>query len=256
MSGELSESYEGVVLDHSQHNFFGVFSVKSQDIRYTQHCHNCKYLFGCVGLRNAKYCIFNKQYTKEEYEELLPKIIAHMNEMPFVDKQGLSYKYGEFFPIELSPFGYNETIAMDESPLRREQALTKGYNWQDNIQRTSGKETLAQEEIPDSILDIDDSMLEQILACSSCSRNYKIVNNELIFYRRMNIPVPRQCFYCRHAGRLSWRNPMKICQRNCMCENIQHHNHLGDVCSAEFETTISPNRSEIIYCETCYQSER
>ena len=29
-------------------------------------------------LRNKSYCILNKQYTKEEYEELVPKIIEHM----------------------------------------------------------------------------------------------------------------------------------------------------------------------------------
>lgn len=43
--------------------------------------HNCFYssdIFGCIGLRNKQYCIFNKQYTKEEYEKLVPKIIEHM----------------------------------------------------------------------------------------------------------------------------------------------------------------------------------
>src|SRR3989344_3667578 len=65
-TGGVSESYECAVGDHSQLNLFGLFSVKSQDIKYCQHCHNCKHCFGCVGLRNANYCIFNKQYTKEE----------------------------------------------------------------------------------------------------------------------------------------------------------------------------------------------
>ena len=54
--------------------------------------------FGCVSIRNKKYCILNKQYTKEEYEELLPKIIAHMSEMPFISKQtGTKFAYGDFF---------------------------------------------------------------------------------------------------------------------------------------------------------------
>ena len=39
---------------------------------------NCDNLFGCVGLKNKHYCIFNKQYTKDEYEALVPKIIEHM----------------------------------------------------------------------------------------------------------------------------------------------------------------------------------
>ncbi len=101
MTGETSESYEGVVVDQSQLNLFGIFSVKSQDIKYMQHCHNCKHCFGCVGLRDSNYCIFNKQYTKEEYEKLAPKIIEQMNNMPFIDKIGNKYKYGEFYPIEL-----------------------------------------------------------------------------------------------------------------------------------------------------------
>ena len=134
-SGGLSESYECVVADHSQLNLFGLLSVKSQDIKYCQHCHNCKHCFGCVGLRNANYCIFNKQYTKEEYEELVPKIIEQMNNMPYVDKIGNQYKYGEFYPIELSPFGYNETYAPELELLSQEEALKRGYNWQDNIQK-------------------------------------------------------------------------------------------------------------------------
>ncbi len=39
-------------------------------------CQNC---FGCISLRNASYCILNKQYTKEEYEALVPQIIEHMS---------------------------------------------------------------------------------------------------------------------------------------------------------------------------------
>lgn len=31
-------------------------------------CRNCTNCFGCVGLRNRQYSIFNKQYTKEEYQ--------------------------------------------------------------------------------------------------------------------------------------------------------------------------------------------
>ena len=107
--------------DHSQLNFFGVFPLKSQDVRYTQHCHNCRHCFCCVGLKIASYCIFNKQYTKEEYEKLVPKIIEQMNKMPYVNHIGNSYAYGEFYPIELSPFGYNETLAMEDVALSKKK---------------------------------------------------------------------------------------------------------------------------------------
>jgi len=254
MSGGVSESYECVVGDHSQLNFFALFSVKSQDIRYTQHCHNCKHCFGCAGLRNANYCIFNKQYTKEEYKNLIPKIIKQMNEIPYKDKKGNIYKYGEYFPIELSYFGYNESCAMEQWFLTEKQVKHEGYNWQENIQRTTGKETLLPENIPDNINDINDDILHEVLACTKCKRNYKIVSNELLFYQKMKIPIPRKCFHCRHAARLARTNPFKLWHRNCMCDKLDHSHGKGK-CEVEFETSYAPERPEIVYCEKCYQGE-
>jgi hypothetical protein len=254
LTGGASECYETVVADHSQGAFFCLLSPKNMDVRYAQHCHSSKHLFGSIGIRNASYCIFNKQYTKEEYEELVPKIIEQMNSMPYLDKAGNVYKYGEFFPLELSTFGYNESCAVEERPLSKEEASKKGYNWQENTQKTEGKETLKPEEIPESITDIQDAILQEVLACIECNRNYKIVPNELIFYRKMGIPIPRRCFYCRHAARVKRRNPFKLWRRACMCEKENHKNHEGK-CKVEFETTYSPDRPEAVYCEKCYQSE-
>jgi hypothetical protein len=45
---------------------------------YCDQCFDSKNIFGCIGLRTKEFCILNKQYTKEEYEILLPKIIEHM----------------------------------------------------------------------------------------------------------------------------------------------------------------------------------
>jgi len=253
MTGEVSECYDSVTVDHSQLNFWGVLSVKSQDLRYTQHCHSSKHLFGCVGLRNASYCIFNKQYTKEEYEKLVTEIIKQMNELPYKDAMGNIYKYGEFYPVEMSPFGYNETFALEQIPLTREEALAKGYKWQDNVQRTTGKETLQPENIPESINEIDDSILNEILSCITCKRNYKIIPNELIFYKKMHIPIPRRCFACRHEARSKRRNPFKLWHRICMCDK-KHTNHEGK-CQVEFETSYAPERPEVVYCEKCYQQE-
>ena len=254
MTGESSMCYEGTVMDHSQLNLFGFFSVKSQDIRYTQHCHNCKHIFGCVGLRDANYCIFNKQYTKEEYEKLVPKIIEQMNKMPYVDKIGNEYKYGEYYPIEHSPFGYNETMAMEHVSLKKDEAKKNGFNWQDNIQKTIGKETIKPKDISESIDEVKDFILNEVLACVDCGRNYKIVQNELTFYRKLKIPIPRRCFYCRHEKRIKRCNPFKLWHRQCMCDKKNHFHGAGK-CEVEFETSYAPDRPEIIYCEKCYQQE-
>ncbi len=256
LTAGVSECYECVVGDHSQLNLFALYSVKSQDIKYTQHCHNCKYSFGCIGLRNDKYCILNKQYTKEEYEKLVPKIIEQMNKVPYVDKIGNEYRFGEFYPIELSPFGYNETYALELEPLTEKEAQSKGYNWQENVQRTKGKETLLPENIPESINDVPDSIINEVMKCIECERNYKIISNELIFYKKLGIPIPRRCLYCRYAQRIKKRNPLKLWRRRCMCEENNHKDHeAGSRCEIEFETTYAPERPEIVYCERCYQDE-
>ena len=94
----------------------------SSDIYYSVFTEGCTCCFGCVSLRHKSYCILNKQYTKEEYETIVPRIIAHMRETD---------EWGEFFPASISPFGYNETVAQEHFPLTRTEALAKGFNWSD-----------------------------------------------------------------------------------------------------------------------------
>ena len=86
-------------------------------------CHHCQDCFGCVGLKNKSYCIFNKQYSKQEYNELVPKIIEHMKKPlpnPLLGGEGTSER-GEFFPAKYSPYAYNETNAYDYFPLSRKE---------------------------------------------------------------------------------------------------------------------------------------
>ena len=242
------------------------------DVSYSDHCFSkCSSLFGCISLRNKQYCILNKQYTKEEYEKLVPKIIEHMNNMPYIDKKGRIYKYGEFFPPELSPFAYNETIAQEYFPLTKEQAIEKGYSWKDPEQRNINID-IKSEDIPDYIKDADDSIIGQVIECQhkgecneQCTEAFKIIQPEFKFYKKMNLPLPRLCPNCRHYQRLKQRNPLKLWYRKCQCageksenriyQNTIKHFHENQHCPNEFETTYSPDRHEIVYCEKCYQSE-
>jgi len=216
----------------------------TNNLEYCDSCPSSSNLFGCIGLRSKQYCILNKQYTKEQYEELVPKIIKHMNDMPYIDSKGRIYKYGEFFPYEMSPFGYNETMAGYFFPLSKNEAKEKGYNWKDKIEN---KYTITKkaEELADDIKDIDDSILNEVIECSVTKKAFKITPLELQFYRRMNIPIPRVHQDERYIKRLVLRNPMKLWHRSCMKEG----------CNNEFETSYAPERPEIIYCEQCYQKE-
>ena len=115
-------------------------------------------------------------------------------------------------------------------------------------------------DIPDSIKDVKDDIIEEVLKCTECERNYKIVKNELIFYRKLKIPIPRKCFYCRYQRRLKRSNSPKLWHRICMCgspgspSTTIKHDHEGK-CQNEFETSYSTERPEIVYCEKCYQAE-
>ena len=217
-------------------------------------------LFGCVSLRQKKYCILNKQYTKEEYEILVPKIKEHMNEMPFVDKKGNIYKYGEFFPIEFSFFPYNTTQSQEYFPISKQEAEDNGYLWEDSADRNY-KFDLKIGSLPDNIKDVKDDMIGKVIECEHqgkcnqlCTTAFKIIKDELNFYRKMNIPLPRLCPNCRTFERLKQRTGMKLYNRKCQCNNSSHF-HTGTPCPNEFETAYSPDRQEIVYCEKCYQQE-
>jgi hypothetical protein len=249
--GELEVGYEVFDTGAGGGNVrFGSVVYYSDNVEYSFNCYSCSYCFGCLGLRNKKYCILNKQYEKEEYFKMRDKIIEHMNNVPYLDKKGNVYRYGEFFPSELSTFCYNETVAQDYFPQEKERAIQNGFSWKEDEVR-SYKATVFTLEIPDNIKNIPDSITTEIIECAHkgtckdrCSTAFRITKEELLFYRRFNIPLPRICYGCRHCGRLNKRNPMKLWHRSCMKEG----------CSNEFETSYAPDRPEVIYCERCYQN--
>ena len=258
----LKNIYDGYAIGMNIENSYDLFDAgdnmsdvafsgnlwNSFSCRYCYFVKNCSNCFACIGLRNKSYCILNKQYTKEEYEEMIPKIIKHMNDMPYIDKKGRVYKYGEFFPSELSPFCYNETIAQEYFPLTKEEALNQGYKWKDKEERNYNID-LKNEEIPD---EFDESIVGKVLECEhkgtcneQCTEAFKIIEAEYQFYKRLNLPLPRLCPNCRHYQRLKQRNPLKLWHRKCMHEG----------CTNEFETSYAPERPEIVYCESCYNRE-
>jgi hypothetical protein len=202
-------------------------------------------------MKNSKYCILNKQYSKEEYEELVPKIIKYMKDMPYVDKMGRTYTYGDFFPTEISQFSYNETTAQEFFPLDKSEAENAGFLWKEPKEKNY-KITIKPEDLPDNIKDTKDDITTQVIGCvhngdckEQCTTAFRIIESEFKFYQSHNLPLPRLCPNCRHHQRVINRNPNKLWHRKCMKEGCQN----------EFETSYAPERSEIVFCERCYQQE-
>ncbi|MCF7833735.1 MAG: hypothetical protein K9L98_00420 [Candidatus Pacebacteria bacterium] len=221
------------------------------NISYSDTCENSNNLFGCVGVRKGEYCILNKKYSKEEYEQLVEKIIKHMNDMPYVDEKGIVYKYGEFFPIDLSPFSYNETIAQEYFPLEEKEALEKGYRWMKKKERDY-KIEIKSEEIPQEIEGVGEDIVNKVIECAhkgdcnhQCTEAFRIRKSDFDFYKRLKLPLPDLCPNCRHTKRFKTHNPLQFWERGCMNKGCQN----------KFKTTYSPDRPEVVYCESCYQKE-
>lgn len=224
------QSYECLSVEGYKLRFCHLCLNQSSSLTYCDSCFGCQDCFGCVGLKKQKYCILNKQYSKDEYEKLTKKIIEHMK---------ATGEWGEFFSVKLSPFAYNETMAQEYFPLSIDQAATFGMNWkeEDLSSRYQGTAVF----VPGNIEEVPDSITKEILTCENCSKNYKIIPQELRFYRDMKLPIPRTCFECRHNTRMALRNPRKLWDRTCM------------KCTAPIKTSYAPDRKELVYCEKCYQ---
>ncbi len=170
----------------------------AHNIYYSDYCYwNNSNLFWCIWLRNKQYCIFNKQYTKEEYEKTVAQIITHMQE---------TGEWGEFFDPSLSPFWYNETVAQEYYPSTKTEITQNGYKRSDYEVPTPVSDKVIQaQDLPESIEELQDDILHFAIACEVTGKLFRIQPQELAFYRKHNIPVPRKHPDQRHLERLALR---------------------------------------------------
>ena len=253
--GELI--YESMSNDFSFRSIGSMTCERLSEAHYCDLCFDCEHCFGCIGLQRKQYCILNKQYSKEEYEELVPKIIEHMQKTPLRSPSHFAlratrdrsanfagYEWGEFFPVQRSPFAYNETMAQEYFPMTKEEVEAKGWRWRYEVDEVPDVEKIIPaQKLPDSIDDIPDDVLNWAIKCEATGRPFRVIKQELEFYRRMNLPIPRFHHDERHKRRMALRNPRKLWGRKC------------DKCGKEIQTTYQPSRPEVVYCEQCYLKE-
>ncbi|MBD3360606.1 hypothetical protein GF366_02265 [Candidatus Peregrinibacteria bacterium] len=213
--------------------FFCHWCWEVADLMYCSTCTlNTKDCFGCISLKHKQYCILNKQYSKEEYKKLIPKIIQHMK------KTG---EWGDFFPIKNSVFGYNETIAQEYHPLSRKEVTEKGWKWVEPQERVKNIDNIIPgDEINQRENKYSKEILKLAVKCKATGRLFRIMSKELKFYEKYNLPLPEFHPDERHLRRLALRNPRKIWNRVCY------------KCGADIKTTYSPDDPQVVYCEKCY----
>lgn len=177
--------------DDSYMVHMSVWCWKSQYVMYSDNCHSSQNCFGCVSLKRQRFCILNKQYTEEEYNELLPRIIEHMKQ---------TGEWGEFFPAELSPFAYNESLAQEKYPMSKEQIEANGLKWYESVEGQSSDKTT---QIPDHIKDVTEEICKTPLTCISSGKAYRITPAEFKFYKKMKLPIPRKAPAIRRVERFN-----------------------------------------------------
>lgn len=246
-SAELVYDSENVGINVSRIKFSSQCWMGAHDLEYCDSCPGAGNCFGCIGMKKGEYSILNKKYSKDEYEEMVSKIKQQMMDMPYVDGSGRVFTYGENFPYDISPFAYNETAAIDFFPITKEEALSRGYSWKDR-EKTKYNITKNFSDLPETIDNVTDDIKKDVISCTEADEEYSpgafnITDQELNFYRKMNLPLPRISFPARHVARLKMRPPLKLLNRNCV------------KCGLDVETVYTEDFAPILYCESCYQKE-
>lgn len=201
------------------------------DVEYSEFCTDCEHCFGCIGLKHKKFCVFNKQYTEEEYWPLVDAIKTAMLERG---------EYGEFFPHQLNPVAYNSSHAMAIFPLTEAEAKKIGMRWYSFKEEMAG-DAAPTSEIPARLKDVTDEILKQKFRDPASGRIFRFVKPELDFHREMNLALPRVHPSIRRYARAAQQFPMHLYARAC------------DSCGKQIETRIPPEHTAPVLCSACYE---
>ena len=202
---------------------------------YCDSCFWCSNCFWCTWLKNKQYCILNVQYTHDEYEELVQKIIKIMFQ---------KWEWWEFFPASMSPFWYNETLAQEYFKLTKKEALKQWFNWSDyEVTFAKVEKTIEWKKLSRNTNEIPDDIVNWAIICEISHKPFRISPIELEFYRKHNLPLPIRHPDIRHEDRLKLKSPRKIFERNC------------DKCSKRIKSNYAVDLVEKVYCEECYDIE-
>lgn len=175
----------------------------SNSLYYCCSCDGCSDCFGCISLRKKQYCIFNKQYTKVEYEKLVPKLIEKMRH------EGT---WGELFPMTMTVLHYNLSLAQRYFPLTKSDALARGLRWYDKeTEETSS--AIDASKLPDELPAKNESL---VVRSALSGRPFRITLREMELYRTFKIPLPRYTYDERMEERDKKLGGIRLYKRECM----------------------------------------
>lgn len=171
--------YESMWVGRYSHDIYFCSTVwKWENLFYCIDTKKSRDCFGCVNMKFARYCIFNKQYTQKEYGNLVPKLIQHMQQ---------TGEWGEFFPMSLSPFNYSESLAWELYTLNENNSTNTTMYSQAAL---LADKIIPAQKLPLDISEVPDDILSWAIKCEVSGKPFRIIKQELLFYRKFNISLP------------------------------------------------------------------
>ncbi|MFA6386154.1 MAG: hypothetical protein WCW04_00050 [Candidatus Paceibacterota bacterium] len=214
---------------------FSSFGRDIRDCEYTMNCKNSQYCFGCIGLVNAKYCIFNKQYSEEEYWKLVDNI-----KMKMLGQD----EYGEFFSLSISPFPYNASLSNILYNIPKDEVLKINGWWFDEKTPFQGNIKLIEaKNVESDIKNITDDILNVGILSELTGKPFRVTKEELEFYRKKNIAVPKLTPYERIIERFKYVSNFKVFYDKCFN------------CGIEILSSYRNSDGYKPYCDDCYKKE-
>ena len=273
-SVELGENCENVIWSCSfwvnVFNIFFSFSIveNSKFIYYCDDIESCEEMMFCVWLKNKKYCILNKQYSKEQYFEKKEKII---------NKLVSEKKWWDSLWLEFSRFPYNDTLSYDYFKINKiinfdksETIINKNSTWIitvledkfiskaildlgwekkiDITFRTKNKEinipensdTILAKDLP-NIDEVNSNILKKVIICEESWRPFRIIEQELEFLKKKWFPLPKIHHELRIEKLVDSRPFWQLFMQNC------------DKCWENTPSIFKQKPEYKTYCKKCYK---
>ena len=196
--------YDSFLNTPSETDVYGVFSTwfcsniynsyqisGGANIYYSSFLENCSHCLWCIGLKNKEFCIFNRQYSKDDRFTLANQIFQKM------DAEWILWLP---FPWHLNPFYFNDTAAylIDDS-FTKEEVTKEWYLRRDeeikvdvptNAEIITTKELVNYQRFDDIWeWNINSEILKKVIR-DEMGNYYRIVPMELDFLQKFGLPLP------------------------------------------------------------------
>lgn len=224
---------------YSQNLKFCLRQTRCEHMEYCFDCVGCSNCFGCVGLQKKNYCIFNKQYEKDEYWQRVDEIKCSMLERG---------EYGEFLPDKINLIGAQFSAANFYDKLSKEELQAWGADTYDATRgmmhtpdRVKDMEPINADDLPDCHIDVPEEDWHKPINDGKFKRVFGLHPTEIAFYKKHKLPIPRSHFLLRlrELGQLS-NTPRKE-QVDCK------------ECGQTVTTFVNKTFSERnVVCKSCY----